>query len=42
MKTPQSLLPDLATLTVRLTAALNGDDASGRPVKFSNASFPVS
>ncbi len=40
MKTPQSLLPDLATLTVRLTAALNGDDASGRPVKVLQRKLP--
>ena len=29
MKTPLSLLPDLPTLTARLTAALNGECASG-------------
>ena len=39
MKTPLSLLPDLPTLTARLTAALNGDCASG-PVTVLNRKLP--
>src|SRR5205809_6969072 len=39
MKTPLSLLPDLPTLTARLTAALNGDCASG-PVTVLNRRLP--
>src|SRR5437773_12302938 len=39
MKTPLSLLPDLPTLTARLTAALNGDCASG-PVTVLDRKLP--
>src|SRR5437867_1136369 len=40
MKTPPSLLPDLKTLTVRLTAALNGDNSTGEPVRVLERKFP--
>ena len=40
MKTPQSLLPDLPTLTDRLAAALVGDDSSRHPLKVLQRKLP--
>ena len=40
MKTPQSLLPDLPTLTDRLAAALDGDDSSRHPLKVLQRKLP--
>jgi hypothetical protein len=40
MKTPQSFLPDLPTLTVRLAAALDGYDASRHPLKVLQRKLP--
>jgi len=40
MKTPQSMLPDLPTLTARLTAALGEHDPAGRPVRVVNRKLP--
>ncbi len=40
MKTPPSLLPDLSTLTARLTAALDGDGRAGPPVRVLERNVP--
>jgi hypothetical protein len=40
MKTPLSMLPDLPTLTARLTVALGGHGLDGRPVRVVNRKLP--
>src|SRR5216117_3687606 len=40
MKTPQSLLPDLSTLTDRLTVGLDGAAGNGRPVRVLKRDLP--